>query len=405
MRFEKSIHKVESGRPKGSHKSLDDWYRLVNSIYIDRNFFRTLDSVFLHFVEVSRSLQLAGTDRKRDVIPEEYLSKSLAWWFATCGRAGIPSIERMLWAKFPGICPYCQLERHDGSRCKESDSSKKVINWNFLKEYGEKNQSRMPRTLSGWQQMFQRIYPKDDNFSHSTNSQRISEEIGEVAESIKVISIAPKYFICEATDIFSWLMSFANKFDFDHVINKNERLRPDEYGKRLEDKLERDYPGMCNYCHFTICKCPPILPESLGRIAKEAPMEIVFPEGPGLFTPEQAIAHFSESQRILKIGNTDIEASKSELSALQDDLKNVKSNLSRQNGLSAQILVEFANLVGQLEALARQGNIVQSDVEKILAYVEDQPSASKQALVEVLSGIAGNTYHSLIFGALLKAFS
>src|SRR4051794_32775584 len=34
-------------------KSLDRWYRVVNEIYCDRNFYRTPESLFNHFVDVS----------------------------------------------------------------------------------------------------------------------------------------------------------------------------------------------------------------------------------------------------------------------------------------------------------------------------------------------------------------
>jgi hypothetical protein len=83
-------------------KSLQQWYRDINGIYVDRNFYRSLESIFCHLVEVSRGLSVAATvRRKKHLNPREFLPKTLAWWFALCGRAGVPDVENMLWTKFP----------------------------------------------------------------------------------------------------------------------------------------------------------------------------------------------------------------------------------------------------------------------------------------------------------------
>ena len=60
-------------------KSLQVWYRELNGIYLDRNFYRSAESIFAHLVEVSRGLSVAAsTRRKRDLSAEEYLPKSIA---------------------------------------------------------------------------------------------------------------------------------------------------------------------------------------------------------------------------------------------------------------------------------------------------------------------------------------
>jgi len=43
--------------------SLDNWYRLVNSIYMDRNFYRTHDSVFTHLIEVCGGLSSSASHK------------------------------------------------------------------------------------------------------------------------------------------------------------------------------------------------------------------------------------------------------------------------------------------------------------------------------------------------------
>ena len=42
--------------------TLDGWYLLVNSIYLDRNFYRDPSSIFAHLVEVAGGLSLLATE-------------------------------------------------------------------------------------------------------------------------------------------------------------------------------------------------------------------------------------------------------------------------------------------------------------------------------------------------------
>jgi hypothetical protein len=42
-------------------RTLEEWYRRVNGIYFDRNFYRSVESVFCHLVEVGRGLGIAAS--------------------------------------------------------------------------------------------------------------------------------------------------------------------------------------------------------------------------------------------------------------------------------------------------------------------------------------------------------
>jgi hypothetical protein len=65
--------------------TLQGWYKQVNGIYIDRNFYRSPESVCCHLIEVCRGLGVAATQRrKRDLKPQEFLPKALAWWLGAC---------------------------------------------------------------------------------------------------------------------------------------------------------------------------------------------------------------------------------------------------------------------------------------------------------------------------------
>src|SRR6266852_9908452 len=76
--------RANSGRP------LDEWYRVVNSVYWNRNFYRDSMSIFTHLVEVVGGLSLLASQKKKEgVAPARHILKALAWWMALCGKVGI----------------------------------------------------------------------------------------------------------------------------------------------------------------------------------------------------------------------------------------------------------------------------------------------------------------------------
>src|ERR1051325_3558351 len=139
--------------------TLDGWYLSINSIYLDRNFYRDASSIFTHLVEIVGSLSLLATEKTKPAVdPERYIPKALAWWMALCGKVGVRSVENMLWAKFPGVCSYCHLKVHERLRCLEKKRTPPSPNWLRLAELGEENASLRPKTLDAWREMFSRIY-------------------------------------------------------------------------------------------------------------------------------------------------------------------------------------------------------------------------------------------------------
>src|SRR5690349_10075180 len=130
-------------------RSLDDWYRTINRIYLDKNFYRDPSSIFGHLVEVVGGLSLLGTDKQKPgVVPATFLPKAIAWWFALCGKMGVKSVEAMLWAKFPYVCPYCRRCPHRNDPCKESKRDGRGADWGALAQEGKSNDSKKPRTLA-----------------------------------------------------------------------------------------------------------------------------------------------------------------------------------------------------------------------------------------------------------------
>lgn len=245
-----------------SRKTLDDWYLIVNKIYWNRNYYQGVSQTFSHLVEVIGGLSLLASEKKKENIkPEEYMPKAIAWWLALCGKLGINSVEEMLWDKFPRRCPYCQLETHKDRICKEKKSKEKGPNWELLKSEGAKKLK--PKTIGDWQLMFDTIYPGSATDDYKPVFARLVEELGELAEAIRVFPAEPGYFLSEACDVFAWLMRIQNIFD---------GKQSNEFGYFLGNKLAENYPGICLDCNQNICSCPPILKSTIGRIAHEIPI-------------------------------------------------------------------------------------------------------------------------------------
>lgn len=267
-------------------RRLDDWYKAINYIYADRNFYRDPLSVFAHLTEVVGGLsQLASGKTKPGTPPAEFLPKSLAWWLALCGKLGVTSPERLLWLKFPGICPYCQRPDHDPGICKKKKERNAGPPWRELGEAGRKG--KCPDSLGGWQRMFGSIYKPAHKPEFESTFARLTEELGELAEAVRVFPAAPGYFLSEAADVFAWLMNIQNNLDY--LASRD----PDDYGVTLEDGFCKLYPDYCRDCRQQRCVCPPILESTIGRIAHEVPSETGLFDVAGMFMrPEEARTTF-----------------------------------------------------------------------------------------------------------------
>lgn len=245
-------------------RSLDDWYKTLNYIYWDRNFNRDHMAIFTHLVEVTGGLSLlASSKRKAGVVPEEFVPKSVAWWLALCGKVGVKSVEDMLWAKFPYFCTYCQQNPHDPDECAEKKDKYQGPPWELLAQLGTKNER--PKSLGDWQRMFSSIYPAQQTEEFGPSFGRLTEELGELAEALRIFPAAPGYFLSEASDVFAWLMHIQN------IIDQKKRTPKVDRGLILETAFCYAYPDRCLDCNQSKCSCPPILEGTVGRIAHEVP--------------------------------------------------------------------------------------------------------------------------------------
>jgi pyrimidine deaminase RibD-like protein/NTP pyrophosphatase (non-canonical NTP hydrolase) len=245
-------------------RRLDEWYRRVNSLYWNRNFQRDVTAIFTHLVEVAGGMsQLASNKQKPGAPPESFVPKAVAWWLALCGKVGVKSVEKMLWAKFPNACPYCQVAPHDNDVCQERKAQRRGPDWDALAALGR--EKAPPGRLGEWQRMFATVYQAQQTEDFGNSFARLTEEMGELAEAIRVFPAAPGYFLSEAADVFAWLMKVQN------VVEQRAGVPRADRGKAIEREFARAYPDRCLDCGEASCACPPILPGTVGRIAHEVP--------------------------------------------------------------------------------------------------------------------------------------
>ncbi len=241
---------------------LDDLYRMVSHIYSEQNAQRAATATFAHFVEVCGMLTLHDRDKPREGLSvDDALCKALGWYFPLLAKFRVRSVEELIFRKFPYACPYCRRLPHKDEECKRVEGpTPRVVDHAAMREEYIRNLGRQPRGLDEWQSMFQAIYPrslKDRDFSVSG----LFEELGELAEAIRVFDRFPKYFAGEAADVFSYIMGIANE----------HRLR-ERAGKRdfsFEAEFIRRYPGLCVQCGNRVCVCPAVPEATVGRLSKE----------------------------------------------------------------------------------------------------------------------------------------
>jgi len=232
-------------------RRLDHWYHTINRIYWQQNLRRTSAEVFGHLVETIGGISLLETDKKKKgADPRSFVIKAIAWWLALCGKLRIRSVEEMIWAKFPGVCSYCLKVPHS-SNCKSSGNSP---DWGRLQLIGSK--AARPSSLGEWQRMFRDIYPATLENPAGRIYGHLAEEMGELAEAIRVFEVVPGFVLNEAPDVFAWILQIQNSLD-------HQSTSPGDW---LEIEFCRSYPDLCRYCAAEACECPSILPSTVGRL-------------------------------------------------------------------------------------------------------------------------------------------
>jgi NTP pyrophosphatase (non-canonical NTP hydrolase) len=245
---------------------LDELYRMTAHIYSEQNAHRPASATFAHFVEVCGILSMHSRKKKREEVTfEDALCKALGWYFPLMAKFKLRSVEELIYRKYPYACPYCRQTPHVDSKCKTVYGTKRTVNHASLREKYTENRKLRPHGIGDWQEMFAKIYPR--GLEESARSVvGLFEELGELAEAVRVFDRYPKYFVGEAADVFSYLMGLANE----HAL---QRERDDLGSFDLESEFLKRYPGLCVQCGYQVCICPLVPASTVGRMAKELDVE------------------------------------------------------------------------------------------------------------------------------------
>lgn len=282
-----SEHFVENTRGR----SLDEWYLALNAVYWNVNFHRTPELIFTHLAEVVGGISLLASGKEKSLPGEDFVPKALAWWMALSGKLRIRSLEDLLWVKFPGVCPYCKVVPHEPLDCAASKKGQGP-EWKELARIAERERQNRPTSLGAWQRMFYSIYQAHLTEGYGATFARLAEELGELAEALRLFTAVPGYFLNEAADLFAWLMHIQN------MIDLNKKIPKDRLGVPLEIAFCRAYPDRCLDCDSAVCRCAPILESTIGRISNEVPLSHNPADLRRVFmTPDEAVLRMQFTKR------------------------------------------------------------------------------------------------------------
>jgi NTP pyrophosphatase (non-canonical NTP hydrolase) len=241
---------------------LDELYRMVAYIYGDKLTSRSSTATFAHLAEVCGMLTIHDRNKKREGVDvTDALCKALGWYFPLLAKFRVRSAEALIFRKFPLCCPYCREAPHNETKCKLVKGTASTVNHPELSRLFREGWNSRPATLNEWQLMFQNIYPRQLS-DRGRSTVGLLEELGELAEAVRVGESHPKYFLGEAADIFSYLMGIANE----HAIRLEQEK---DITFSFQDEFIKRYPGLCTQCGYGICICPSIPAATIGRMAKE----------------------------------------------------------------------------------------------------------------------------------------
>lgn len=279
-------------------RSLDDWYYSLSSIYLNSNYPRPIELLYTHLVESAEGLREAYRRRSEDTSDVlRMLVKTIAWWMAVCAKAGLRSVEDVVWLKYPHVCAYCRLGEHDPKRCKEAGESGREPDWGELFELGVSNSQRRPASLSAWRTMFRQIYPPGAFLEASA---RLGEEIGELAQSIRLYSLAPQNLLGEVADVFAWLMHIANSIEDEggDLVNA---------GPWLELAMSRTYPDACSSCGNGRCICPPVTSASAMKMTSNGPSFSKIPAASYFLSPSEMLGQFHDAAERIEVAGRELD--------------------------------------------------------------------------------------------------
>ena len=209
--------------------SLKEWQKMFADIFGKKNRKDYSAADLLLHIEESASKIDEGLRKEKKTEFITPLSRLFSWFLAFATEIEI-DIEKTVWDKYQGICPYCGAK--ENCFCIALDT--KPAEWIRNTEDG------IPASLDEWQKMFKRIYGHINKMMWTLQIWlHFHEELGEISEAFRLGQ--SESLKEEVADAFAWLIAFCNK------LNIN-----------LGELTYQRYPGKCDRCKREKCECPKI---------------------------------------------------------------------------------------------------------------------------------------------------
>lgn len=211
--------------------SLSEWQRMFDEIYGAAN--RQLEPEVI-WMKVVEELGEVATDLRKENYSalEKDLPDVFAWLCAFAERMS-RNVEDTVWAKYPGVCPYCLKPEF----CVCIGGTSRAFSAARIRQ--QVANGRRPVTLGEWENMFNTIYGNVNTIVMTPAvGFHLLEEVGEVAKALASPSHAG---LDEGiADVFAWTIALSMKID---------RFTS------LETAVYEVYPHCCKRCNDNPCSC------------------------------------------------------------------------------------------------------------------------------------------------------
>lgn len=191
----------------------------------DKRLYSPADLLLHAFEETAVIAESFRKESQAEIQPA--IARFCAWIMAFCNDQHI-DLQNAVFSKYHGICPYCGAYQH----CSCISAETKPRKWR------RDPSAKAPNTLAEWQRMFDRIYGRVNRVAGREKCWlHVHEELGEISQAFRLRQRNPLRH--ELADIFAWLMAFCNHLNL-----------------HLDDVILAEYPGRCDVCKRSKCKCP-----------------------------------------------------------------------------------------------------------------------------------------------------
>ncbi len=212
------------------NQSLQEFQKFIGDVYAipDDRLYSMADMLVQQQRFTMRALK--GIRKQNSEKIKINLLVALSWLMAIANRLHI-DVEKDVWKRFPMLCSYCGKKPCE---CKKIRPQKR--------KYVKSDGAQKPKTMAGFQKMFNEIYPTN-NKTLPEYGVHLAEEMGEVSEAIHNFLGQHKIkqledIKLEISDYISCSFGVASSANID-----------------VAKELEKMYSNNCHVCHKLPCVC------------------------------------------------------------------------------------------------------------------------------------------------------